>query len=165
MGVKRQGPPPKLPTIDAKAAEKVIRGYVVGAILERVARGLDTRGKPFRPYSREYVGTLRAGREDLDVDLRLTGGLLNSVKVRASSTTATSVSVTVAPDTGGSRRVVPRGGRMRRTSDGGPPHNVLGYWIHHGTATMPARPWLGLSPDQVKELHKLLRPIMSTPSQ
>ena len=103
--------------------------------------------------------------EDQSEDLRLTGGLMNSVKVREKRITAAGVEVVIAPDTGTSPQVVAstyrsgqrKGqGKAKRTGQQGPPHNVLGYWLHHGTPHMRARPFMGLSPDQQAELNQIL---------
>lgn len=155
MGIttKRSGPPVKF---DAAKAIRLIAGYVPGAIVRRTAQGLDTHGQPFAPYTPRYRQTLAKMGEDQSEDLRLTGGLMNSVKVREKRVTAAGVEVVIAPDTGTSPQVVASGGRAKRTGQQGPPHNVLGYWIHHGTATTPARPFMGLTPDQERELNQLL---------
>jgi hypothetical protein len=43
-------------------------------------------------------------------------------------------------------------GGARKTGQRSPPHNVLGAYLHHGTPRMPARPHLGLTPDEGKRL-------------
>jgi hypothetical protein len=150
---RRSGPPVKF---DAEKAAKVIGAFVPGAILRRTAQGTDANGEAFKPYAPSYRRTLGKMGEDQSVDLRLTGGLMNSVKVRGKSLSADGVSVTVAPDTGTSAQVAPVKGRAKRTGERGPPHNVLGYWLHHGTAHMRARPFMGLSPAQRDQLNMLL---------
>lgn len=154
MGIttKRSGTPVKF---DAVKAAKVISAFVPGAILLRTAQGKSTTGNAFAAYSDSYRKTLRAMGEDQKVDLRLTGGLLNSVKVRDTVTAADYVQVTIAPDNGTSAQVVPKNKKMRKTGKRGPPHNVLGYWIHHGVG-MPARPFMGLTKEQEAELYRLL---------
>jgi len=195
MGIttKRSGTPVKF---DAVKAAKVISAFVPGAILLRTAQGKSTTGNAFAAYSDSYRRTLRAMGEDQKVDLRLTGGLLNSVKVRDTVTAADYVKVTIAPDNGTSPEVrapsqtramrkaglvegrfgetkiyktlrrgeakklakdleYETGARMIKTGERGPPHNVLGYWIHHGIG-MPARPFMGLTKEQEAELYRLL---------
>lgn len=155
MGIttKRSGPPVRF---DADKAIRLISGYVPGAILRRTAQGVDANGKPFAPYTASYRATLGKMGEDVSEDLRLTGGLMNSVKVREKRVTAAGVEVVIAPDTGTSPQVSPRNGKAHRTGDRGPPHNVLGYWLHHGTPHMRARPFMGLSPEQQTELNRIL---------
>jgi hypothetical protein len=150
---KRSGPPVKF---DADKAIRLISGYVPGAILRRTAQGVDANGKPFAPYTASYRERLAEMSEDQKIDLRLTGGLMNSVKVREKRITSQGVEVVIAPDTGTSPRVVAADGRAKRTGDQGPPHNVLGYWLHHGTPHMRARPFMGLSPEQQTELNRIL---------
>lgn len=155
MGIttKRTGPPVRF---NSEKAIRLIAGYVPGAIIRRTAQGLDANGQPFAPYTPRYRQTLAKMGEDQSEDLRLTGGLMNSVKVREKRVTAAGVEVVIAPDTGTSPRVVAAGGRAKRTGDQGPPHNILGYWLHHGTPHMRARPFMGLSPDQQDELNRIL---------
>ena len=150
---KRSGTPAKF---DGQKAGKLIAGYVPGAILRRTDQGLDIKGNPFAPYRPSYRDALAAMGEDGKTDLRLTGGLLNSVKARSIETTADGVRVTIAPDTGTSPQVYAADGKAKRSGKRGPPHNVLGYWLHHGTPTMQARPFMGLSPEQERELLALL---------
>jgi hypothetical protein len=197
MGIttRRTGTPVKF---DGAKAAKLIAGFVPGAILRRTDKGIDAKGNAFALYRPGYRNTLAAMGEDGKVDLRLTGGLLNSIKARSIETTADGVRVTIAPDTGTSPEVrAPsetralrraglvegrfgekavyktlrrgearrldrdlefegRGKRMIRTGKRGPPHNVLGYWLHHGTPTMQARPFMGLTPEQQRELYQIL---------
>lgn len=155
MGIttKRSGPPVKF---DGEKAARLISGYVPGAIIRRTAQGLDANGNPFAPYTPGYRRTLGKMGEDTSEDLRLTGGLMNSIKVREKRITAAGVEVVIAPDTGTSPQVRAVKGRAKRTGEQGPPHNILGYWLHHGTPHMRARPFMGLSPEQEAELNRIL---------
>lgn len=155
MGIttRRTGTPVKF---DAEKAARVIGAFVPGAILLRTDKGISSTGAAFASYSESYRDRLVAMSEDQKIDLRLTGGLLNSVKVRDKRISANGVEVVVAPDAGTSPQVTPRKGKAHRTGRRGPPHNVLGYWIHHGTATTPARPFMGLTREQEAELNRLL---------
>ena len=155
MGIttKRTGTPAKF---DGQKAGKLIAGYVPGAILRRTDQGLDVKGSQFAPYRPAYRDALVAMSEDGKVDLRLTGGLLNSIKARSIDVSTDGVRVTIAPDTGTSPQVHASDGKAKRSGKRGPPHNVLGYWLHHGTPTMQARPFMGLTPDQERELLALL---------
>lgn len=192
------------PKFNAAAVEREIKRFAPGAIIERVGRGLDIKGQPFAAYSPRYRGILRRMGEDPKVDLRLSGGLLNSVKARDATLRADSVEVVIAPDTGTSPvwkakaggkkrynramrkfeklsaageysahvagRQVSRAYRSQRvfvTDEAGnraakqsPPHNVVGYWLHFGTPTMRARPWMGLDPTQEAYLRKRIAEIM-----
>ncbi len=195
MGIttKRSGTPVKF---DAEKAARVIGAFVPGAILLRTDKGIATTGQAFAAYSTRYRRQLQRMGEDQKVDLRLTGGLLNSIKVRDTVIAADYVQVTIAPDNGTSPEVrapsqtramrkaglvegrfgetkiyrtlrrgeakklakdleYETGARMIKTGERGPPHNVLGYWIHHGIG-MPARPFMGLTKEQEAELYRLL---------
>lgn len=147
----------KRPQFDGKRAAELVAGYVPGAIIKRTGDGIDMDGNPFAPYTPGYLEALRIGGEDVRVDLRLTGGLMNSIKVRGRTVRQRSVSVIVAPDGGTSPAVYPRAGKMVRSGDRGPPHNALGYWIHHGTARMRPRRFMGLTRAQAKTLLQLLQ--------
>ena len=151
MGIttKTSGEPPRWN--GAKVA-KVIAALVPGMIIRRTGQGIDRNGKKFQGYSRAYRKALAAGGESQAVDLRLTGGLMNSIKVRSSTHSDTEATVTVAPDTGTSPAVTLADGRAKRTGRRGPPHNVLAYWIETGTGTAPARPFLGLTPEQERQI-------------
>jgi len=191
---KRSGTPVKF---DPEKAAKVIGAFVPGAILRRTDQGISSTGQAFASYSTQYRRQLQRMGEDQKIDLRLTGGLMNSIKVRETRITGNGVEVVIAPDTGSSNQVrapseiraLRRAGlvegrfgetgisktlrrgearqlerdlkresgqRQIKTGEQGPPHNVLGYWIHHGTSTTPARPFMGLTPDQERELNTLL---------
>jgi len=155
MGVtiRRTGKPYKF---DASKVEKLIRAFVPGTIVRRTSKGISSMGSSFAPYRESYRQALQRGGEDPSVDLRLTGGLLNSVKVTSIDVSSNSLRFTIAPDAGTSPSVSLAGGRAKRTGGRSPPHNVLGYWIEHGTANMAARPWLGLTPDEERQLAVLL---------
>lgn len=155
MGIttKRSGTPVKF---DAERAARIIGGFVPGAILMRTDKGISSTGAAFASYSQSYRDRLAAMSEDQKIDLRLTGGLMNSVKVRDKRLSTNGVEVVIAPDTGTSPQVSPRKGKAHRNGKRGPPHNVLGYWLHHGTARMPARPFMGLTPEQERELNALI---------
>jgi phage gpG-like protein len=79
---------------------------------------------------------------------------MNSIKVVSSD--LANLRFVIAPDAGTSPAVTLAGGRAKRTTGRSPPHNVLGYWIENGTSTMRARPFMGLTPEQEKQLLNLL---------
>jgi hypothetical protein len=189
--VKRRGNPPRF---NAEAVAREIKKFAPGAITGRTELGLDINGQPFAPYSRRYRNFLKRGGEDQKIDLRLSGGLMNSVKARDAILRADSVEVTIAPDTGTSPVWAPKAGgkrrynrakrrfekmsaagdysthlagrqaskayRMERTGKQSPPHNVVGYWLHYGTPTMRARPWMGLDPKQRAYLLQMIARVM-----
>jgi hypothetical protein len=142
--------------IDVDAMAKRAAAFVPGLVLRRVDDGRDIFDRPFAPYSGSYMHALTEGGESTAVDLRLTGGLLNSVKLRETRQVSDGVELIFGPDTGTSPAVSLAGGRAKRTGGRGQPHNVVGYWIHHGTPRMPARPWLGLSPRDMETLARAL---------
>jgi hypothetical protein len=160
--------------IDVEAIARRAAALVPGLILKRCSEGRDTSDKPFRPYSGSYMHALVFVGESTVVDLRLTGGMLNSVKLRETRKVPGGVELVFGPDTGTSPgvRLPPPwvlsdpkaaaawkkkyGSGLPRTGKRSPPHNVVGYWIHHGTPKMPARPWLGLSPRDAASLRKAL---------
>ena len=171
---------------DPRRIAAIIKGVVPGMILERTNKGIDANGQQFAPYSKRYKKRLRLMGEDPKIDLRLSGGLLNSVKARGATLHPDRVEVIIAPDTGTSPVWAPKAGgqarydramrkfeksaargdystqiagrqvsrafRSRRTGKQSPPHNVVGYWLHYGTKTMKARPWMGLTDAQYTEL-------------
>lgn len=175
--VTRRGQPPRF---NAEAIAREIQRFAPGAIIERTGRGIDLNGRPFASYSPRYRGQLRRMGEDQKVDLRLSGGLLNSVKARDALLRADSVEVVIAPDTGTSPVWKAKAGgkaRFERAQSKGkdtarayrsqrvdgkqsPPHNVVGYWLHFGTPKMQARPWMGLDPTQEEYLRKRIAAIM-----
>ena len=147
--VKTSGEPPRWN--GAKVA-KVIGALVPGMIIRRTGQGIDRNGAPFAPYSQAYREALSRGGESPAIDLRLTGGLMNSIKVRSSVHTDHDATVTIAPDTGTSPAVTLADGRAKRTGRRGPPHNVLADWIEHGTGRAPPRPFMGLTEEQERQL-------------
>lgn len=194
----------RMPKFNAQGIAREIQRFAPGAIVERVGRGLDVKGQPFAAYSPRYRGILRRMGEDPKVDLRLSGGLLNSVKARDATLRADSVEVIIAPDTGTSpvwkakaggqgryERAIRKFNRLsaagdystmvagrqasrafrsqrvfvtdetgKRSAKQSPPHNVVGYWLHFGTPTMRARPWMGLDPTQEAYLFRRIAEIM-----
>lgn len=170
---------PKMPRFNGRAVAALIKALVPGGIVERTGRGIDMHGRQFAGYSNRYIDFLLRGGESPKVDLRLSGGLMNSIKARGVDITDNRVVVTVAPDTGTSPVWRPKAGglarfekrlktgkvtagsfTMRRTSKQSPQHNILAHYLHYGTATIKARPFLGLTPEQTKSLFDAIRKIM-----
>lgn len=192
----------RMPTFNAAGIAREIQRFAPGAIIERTGRGIDMKGQQFAGYSARYRRQLKRMGEDPKVDLRVSGGLLNSVKARDATLRSDSVEVIIAPDTGtspqyrapserrayrqaglaegrfaerGVARTLTRaegrafakslkyeqaGARRIDTGRRSPPHNVVGYWLHHGTPKMRARPWMGLDPKQEAYLRERIAKIM-----
>ena len=91
---------PRMPKFNGRAVAAVIKAIVPGAILERTNRGVDANGNQFAPYSNRYIDFLLRGGESPKVDLRLSGGLLNSVKARGADVNDNRVTIIVAPEIG-----------------------------------------------------------------
>jgi hypothetical protein len=152
--VKRTG---KKLRFDVDIAAKIISTYAVGAVLRRVDRGMSLTGAAFAPYSRKYREALIKGGETTKVDLRVTGGLMSSLKaVTFTKKSIGEVDVRIRVGTGTSPAVSLGGGRAKRTGGRSPPHNVLAYWLHHGNGNTPARPFLGLTDAEERTLLALL---------
>lgn len=142
---------------DMEKVIKIVKGFVIGAVLKRVDRGLDINGVPFIPYSPGYLAKLRKMQEDTKVDIRVTSGLMNSIKVRDVIKDDDSAKIIIAPDAGTSRQKQPTNKKGKTApARQSPPHNILGYLIQNGIGQQPKREFLGLSPDQEDELTKLL---------
>lgn len=202
MQMNRKGGPMRL---NVEAIIRHIASTAPGLIVSRVDEGRDKHDKPLAGYTARYRDFLRMGLEnDNDVDLRLTGGMLASVKARdvRVESNGTIARVTIAPDAGTSpqvalkhkavsrhgaaiakqdrvrrkiqagkfgfdahvaanksQRAVDRTMGFRKTGKRGPAHNVVGYWLQHGTAHMRARPWLGLSPSDLADIRTGLRSV------
>lgn len=152
------------PRFNPEAIAKVIAGLVPGMILRRTEKGLDANGQQFAPYSARYRKHLRDLGEDPKVDLRVSGGLMNSIKARSIEILKDAVRVVVAPDAGTSpvwTKRKDKAGRASRTiGKQSPPHNIVGYWLHHGTPKMRARPFMGLTAEQWRTLRAAIAKVM-----
>ena len=150
MTLKRTTPTPPRERFDASKIAAFIASLAIGHIRTRTGEGLDVEDAPFAVYSTEYAETrAELGRNTGFVDLLMSGGMLNSVRVVDSSGGADSASVTIGVGTGTSPRVRPpsktrrRGGS--RTGSRGPAHNLLARWHNEGTGRNPKRKWFGVS--------------------
>jgi phage gpG-like protein len=163
MGVTitKRGQPPRF---NGDGVARLIKGLVPGEILRRTDQGIGSDGKPFAPYRPRYRKHLSDLGEDLKVDLRVSGGLMNSIKARGATIGADYVEVIIAPDTGTSPVWKKRKGKSGRASRAkgkqGPPHNVVGFWLHYGTPKMRARPFMGLTPEQTAKMWQMISRIM-----
>ena len=148
--------------LDVRRLSQPLVPLIIGKIQERVRAGKDIFDHAFRGYSAGYKKTLSEMGEDPRVDLRLTGGLLNSLRLLRTTQSQDRVTLTIGVGTGTSAQVAsprrlksgkrPKTLRARRTGRRSPAHNILGAYLHKGTPKMPARPWLGLSPSQQRWL-------------
>lgn len=146
--------------LDPQRIAKQLAPAILGAVLARVDAGVDTKDQPFAQYSTAYLERLAKMGEDGKVDLRVTGGLMNSLKHLRTEIVGAVITMYFGPDTGTSAAVAPPPTgkkRAKRTGERGPPHNVVGLWIHEGTTRMPPRPWLGMSPANEKTIAALLK--------
>lgn len=144
--------------VDVDKMVATMKTEAVSRIIRRTGNGVDANDKPFAGYSSGYLRALLEGGEDTRVDLRLTGGLLNSVRVvRVERVSRNITRIVIAPDAGTSPAVVLADGKAKRTARRGPPHNLLGRWLHYGTPRMRPRPWLALSPKDKAAMRAVLK--------
>jgi hypothetical protein len=142
--------------VDMQRLAATLGPAVVGHVLMRVDENKDVRDRPLKRYSPGYAEWLRSVGEDPNaVDLRLTGGMLNSVHVRDTEVTADGLTLTVGPGTGTSERRSFGGTHgedagKRTTNRRGPPHNLVGKYLSK------LRPWLGISPSGMKLMKRLI---------
>lgn len=142
--------------VDVSRFVKTLEVEAVARIQRRTASGFDIFDKAFAGYSTQYTKALVRGGEGTSVDLSLTGGLLKSVHVVSTTTTGTTTTIVIAPGTGTSPAVSLGGGVAKRTGSRTTSHNEVGYYLHHGTPTMRARPWLALSPKDRRDMRAVL---------
>jgi len=135
-------------TVDRKALEKRLVPLILGWVKNRTHEGRDVDDNPFAGYSSSYRRTLGRMGESGAVDLRLTGGLLGSLRhVRTETSSARLMVLVFGVGTGSSPAVrAPSKGRARaqRTGRRGPSHALVAMWLHRGTSVTPPRRWLGL---------------------
>lgn len=169
--IVKSSPPTRL---DVGAVLDWLAVQAVGMVQRRSAKGISSNGTPFRSYSSLYAMQLESVGENAKVDLTRSGAYLAGIKElrRSVDPGGSRGYVVIGPGTGTSpemplpppyifspdktpeeraeafddwRHAPKRPGRS-------PPHNVLGGYIENGTSTMPARPHLGLTPDERKRL-------------
>lgn len=178
--IRFTGSPSGKLTVDLGRCGDLLSAIVPGMIRTRTDAGVDIDGKPLADYSPEWKETLVAMGEGTKVDLRLTGGLLNSIKRVKKAIANKMLTLTFAPGAGTSAEVAPplaakraaneramqrdtamfgvarNRASMRRTGERGPQWNLLGLWIHRGHKGRPPRKFMGLSPDQRKDVLRQL---------
>lgn len=159
--VKRSGEPlEKTLMKKLRKAAEAIGPVVVGIIQRRTAQGKSWKGGTLAQYSNSYKDALSAGRESWKVDLTLTGSYLADIKVLKIIERARDIMVLIGPGTGTSPKVDLGGGRARQTGKRSPPHNILGTYLEYGTPKMPARPHLGITPEERKRVSGLLAKLL-----
>jgi hypothetical protein len=139
------------PALDA------VSSWVIGHVRKRVSESTSIHGRGFARYSEKYrKKRIRAGRAG-HVSLLLSGGLMNHVREASRRIQdGARASITIAPGETASPRQIFRKGHLESTSELGPEHSRVGYWLHVGTAHMPARPWLGIAPRARPQLRKFV---------
>ena len=142
--------------LDLGKMADLVAALAIGHVKKRTREGRDIHDRPFRPYSAMYRAQLAEGGEGTNVDLSVTGGLLNSVKLLRKDVRKDGFLVRIGPGSSTSPSVHFDGGAAKRTGRRGPAHNILGAWLHYGRGKLPARPWLGLSPQGRREINRAI---------
>lgn len=150
----------KTPTVNLNVARVFFETHLPSAIIIRTQKkSLDRYGNSLGDYSEGYNNRrARMGESTGRVTLRLTGGLLNSIRARDSVMKKTSVSVTIGAGANPSKVVRPPkdGGFGRWEIDAskiGPRYNQILYWLGPG-ARGKKREILGFSKRELKAIAK-----------
>lgn len=151
--VTRSGDPPRVPL---ERIAKLVATLAPSLIRERTGKGLDVRDKGFVKYSKDYEDAKVAAGRNAGVNLTVTNGLLGSVAAVSVVVTEQGFTIVIAPGAGTSAAVQFTDGKAKRTGKRSPTHSVLGAIHHYGRGRMPARPWLALSPKDMKSLMRQL---------
>ena len=108
---------------------------VIEYIYDRTNDGLDKRGRPFKPYSKEYIDSMsgRIGRKGSKVDLQLSGDMLAAMKLKKSSK--------------GSIEIGFSDSENRAKAEG----NILGSYGQSSANPSKARDFFGISKSKLKE--------------
>lgn len=159
--VKRSGEPMEKTLMKKlRAAADAIGPVIVGMIQRRTGKGQSWKGGALASYSTSYREQLHEGGELAKVDLTLTGGYLADIKVLKETEGKDSIALLIGPGTGTSPQVTPNNGHMSPTGERSPPHNILGGYLEYGTGKMPARPHLGLTPEERKRVSSLVAKLL-----
>lgn len=154
--------------VDIVDAVNILAVSAIGIIQQRVLQGKDIKDRPFKPYERSYARGLKLLGMSTDVDLTLSGGLLQSLNVHTITRTNIGARAVIGVDNASSRYVpVPTGNvvniarfkrnaRKRASRVNVPAHSVLAEYIQNGTERTYARPWLGISPRDRSKLEEVL---------
>ena len=169
MTIKGPEKPLKLPKFNSADALSLIALEVIGRTKRRTAKGISTTGAPFADYSTNYSAALFRGGESLREDLWVTGGMVSSIVVKERHVSEKLSFIVIGPGSIRPQNYYFKGKRGQGGSrvwsgaKGGQLFSSLSYaqigYIHQfGDTLHPPRPWLGLTPKEVKHVsHKLKR--------
>jgi phage gpG-like protein len=141
---------------DPGKALALMSSLAVGFVKKRTDSGKDIAGNPFEVYSESYDKARTKGGYGPWVKLSLTGGMVNSITEISRAVTSNGGKVRIGPGTGTSPQVYFTKGGAKRSGKRGPAHNIVGAYLHFGTAKMPARKFLGLTHRERGKISKAL---------
>jgi len=131
--------------IDVEKAINALGLHVVGTIKIRTQQGKDLTGAGFEQYSDGYKDALRRGGELNNVDLRVTGSMMSSLKVIGRGARLGLRYVTVGFDATYGPKYHLAGGQIKRTGQRNITNGALARVHHLGLGRMPRRRFFGLS--------------------
>lgn len=145
--------------VDLDVVVAYLKARIPGIVIARTRRGIDTKGRPFKPYSTDYAKRrLKAGRSPTP-SLWLTGGMVGSFALRSAVKGIDSVALYFGPDASTSPQMRLGSGGAHHTGKRSPPHNLLGWYHQTGKGDLPKRKWMGLTSAEqdklAKEIEKL----------
>lgn len=112
---------------------------VLEYIKKRTLSGVDKEGKPFPKYSKEYVNSLDfriAGKSKGNVNLKLSGEMLNAMQVLATKSGAVQVGFD----------------KSDKQNNGKAEGNILGTYGSSSPKPGKARDFLGITPSDLKNI-------------
>lgn len=131
--------------IDVEKALSALGLHVVGTIKQRTQQGKDLTGAGFEQYSDGYKDALRRGGELTNVDLRVTGSMMSSLKVVGRGARLGVRYVTVGFDATYGPKYHLAGGQIKRTGQRNITNGALARVHHLGLGRVPKRRFFGLS--------------------
>lgn len=131
--------------IDVGRALNALGAHVVGTIKIRTQQGKDLTGAGFEQYSDAYKDALRRGGELNNVDLRVTGSMMSSLKVVGHGARLGVRYVTVGFDATYGPKYHLAGGQIKRTGQRNISNGALARIHHLGLGRVPRRRFFGLS--------------------
>ena len=131
--------------IDVEKALSALGLHVVGTIKQRTQQGKDLTGAAFEQYSDGYKDALRRGGELNNVDLRVTGSMMSSLKVVGRGARLGVRYVTVGFDATYGPKYHLAGGQIKRTGQRNITNGALARVHHLGLGRVPRRRFFGLS--------------------
>ncbi len=139
---------------DLQRVEAYLKARIPGIVIRRTEKGIDVKGRPFKPYNAEYAKRrLLAGRGS-QPRLWLTGGMVGSFAFRASRAGADGLTVTFSPGASTSPSLSLTSKGAQQTGRRSPPHNLLAFYHQSGAGNLPRRRWVGLTKDEIKMVGK-----------